>query len=204
LQQPPYRFDWQGAPPGRHQLIARATDDQGNIGEAYLTVQVLSNLPPLVEITSPANDSTFAPSDRITVVAAASDIGGSIRQVDFYRKEHMHSFNEPEVFIGSSTTPPYSANTVNLPPGHYFFYADATDNQGVMTRSGPVMVEITDPGLRLDIWFMINHIMIMRPTGSILQEADKPDGPWRDLPNASNPMIVFPTERAKFYRAYRP
>ena len=203
-QQPPYRVTWSNAPAGRHQIIARATDNEGNIGEAYLTVQVLSNLPPLVDITSPPNDSTFAPSNRITVVAAASDIGGTIRQVDFYRKEHMHSFNEPEVFIGSSTTTPYMVDMANLAPGHYFLYADATDNLGLTTRSGAVMVEVADPGLRLDIRFMINHVMIMRPAGSILQEADKPDGPWKDLPNASNPTMVFPLEKAKFYRAYLP
>jgi hypothetical protein len=203
-QQPPYRVIWQGAPLGRHQIIARATDDQGSVGEAFLTVQVLDNLPPLVDITSPANDSTFAPSNRITVAASAADIGGAIKQVDFYRKEHMHSFNEPEVFIGSSTTAPYSVDMANLDPGHYFLYADATDDLGLTTRSGPVMVEVVGAGLRLEIRFMINHVMIMRPAGSILQEADRPSGPWNDLPNASNPTMVFPVDKAKFYRAYLP
>lgn len=203
-QQPPYRLNWQGAPPGRHQITARATDNEGNTGETYLTVQVLSNLPPLVDITSPANDSTFTPSNRITVVAAATDIGGAIRRVDFYRKEHMHSFNEPEVFIGSSATTPYMVDMVNLEPGHYFLYADATDDLGLTTRSGVVMVEVAGSGLRLDIRWMVTHVMITRPAGSILQEADKPDGPWKDLPNASNPTMVFPLEQAKFYRAYLP
>ena len=203
-QQPPYRITWQNAPPGRHQITARARDTQGNVGEGYLTVQVLSNLPPLVAITSPANDSTFAPSNRITVVAAAVDIGGAIQRVDFYRKEHMHSFNEPEVFLGSSTTPPYMVETANLEPGHYFIWADATDDQGLMTRSGVVMIEIAGGGLRLDIRWMVNHVMIMRPAGSILQESDTPAGPWKDLLNASNPTMVFPLEKAKFYRAYLP
>jgi hypothetical protein len=203
-EQPPYKVDWQGAPPGRHQIIARATDNDGNVGEAYLTVQVLSNLPPLVDIISPANDATFAPSNRITVVAAASDIGGAIRRVDFYRKEHMRSFNEPEVFVGTSTTSPYMVDMTNLEPGHYFLYADATDDQGLTTRSGVVMIGVAAPGLRLDIRWMVTHVMITRPLDSILQEADKPDGPWKDLPNASNPTMIFPVEKAKFYRAYLP
>jgi len=51
---------------------------------------------------------------------------------------------------------------------------------------------------------MVNHVMIARPVGSILQEADSPAGPWKDLPNASNPTMVLPLEKAKFYRAYLP
>jgi hypothetical protein len=204
VQQSPYRMTWSDAPAGRHQIVARASDDQGNIGEAYLTVHVLSNLPPMVEITSPANDSVFTSADKINVVASALDIGGSIRQVDFYRKEHMHSFDEPEVRAGSSTTPPYAVDLVNLEPGHYFLYADATDNEGLTTRSGVVMIEVSGGDLRLTIQYMINHVMITRPVGSILQEADKPDGPWTDVPNAANPTMVIPLEKAKFYRAYVP
>ena len=66
------------------------------------------------------------------------------------------------------------------------------------------MIEMSDPGLRLDIQLMINHVMIMRPAGSILQESDTPAGPWKDLPNAPNPTMVFQLEKAKFYRAYLP
>jgi len=203
-QQAPYRFNWQNAPAGRHQITARATNNEGNTGEAYLTVQVLSNLPPLVDITSPGNDSSFTPSNRITLVAAASDIGGAIRRVDFYRKEHMHSFNEPEVFVGSSTTAPYSADMFNLEPGHYFLYADATDDLGLTTRSGVVMIQVAGGSLRLDIKWMVNHVMVTRPEGSILQEADTPNGPWKNVPNATNPTMVFQLENAKFYRAFIP
>ena len=202
---PPYTFTWDNAPAGQHQIIARATDNEGNVGEAYLTVRVLGNLPPLVDITSPENESTFAPSDRIAVAVDASDLGGKIGRVDFYRKEHMHSFNEPEVLIGSRTAPPYTVEMTNLEPGHYFLFADATDNQGTTTRSGAVMIEVMSmAGPRLSIQFMTGHVMISRPAGSILQEAGQPTGPWKDLPNAANPTMVMPEGKATFYRAYVP
>jgi hypothetical protein len=51
---------------------------------------------------------------------------------------------------------------------------------------------------------MVTHVMITRPAGSILQESDTPNGPWKDLANAPNPTMVFPLEKAKFYRAYLP
>jgi hypothetical protein len=146
----------------------------------------------------------FTPTNRIDYTADAFDIGGTIQRVDFYRKEHMHSFNEPEVLVGTRTAAPYSVQMANLAPGHYFLYADATDNQGLTTRSGVVMMEIADSSLRLEIQFMVNHVMILRPAGSILQEADRPEGPYKDVPNAANPFMVFPVEKAKFYRAYLP
>ena len=201
---PPYKVTWNNAPLGRFQVVAVATDDAGNLGEAYRTVQVLSNLPPQVRITNPANDDVFTPTNRITVMAEVFDIGGSIQRVDFYRKEHMHSFNEPEVLIGTRTSAPYAVEMTNLSPGHYFLYADATDNQGLSTRSGVVMMQIADAQFRLEIQFMVNHVMILRPVGSTLQEADRPEGPWKDVPNAANPYMVFPVEKAKFYQAYLP
>ncbi len=202
--QPPYRVEWGSAPPGRHQITARAVDDQGNVGEASLTVHVLSNLPPLVALTRPLNDSTFSPSERITVTADASDLGGAIRRVDFYRKEHMHSFDAPEVLIGSDPAAPYQVEMAGLDPGHYFLWAIATDDQGLSTRSGVVMIEVAGAGLQLEIQWMVNHVMISRPAGSTLQEADTPAGPWRDLPNAANPTLIVPAGPAKFYRAYVP
>ena len=202
---PPYKVSWDNAPAGEHQIIARATDSEGNVGEAYLTVRVLVNLPPLVDITSPENYSTFAPSDRITVVAAATDVGGSVERVDFYRKEHMHSFNEPEVLIGSRTAAPYSVDMTKLEPGHYFLFAEATDNKGATTRSGAVMIEVMNAaGPRLTIEFMISHVMITRPVGSTLQQASQPTGPWQDLPNAANPTMIIPQGKGTFYRAYFP
>ena len=42
------------------------------------------------------------------------------------------------------------------------------------------------------------------PANAILQEADSPIGQWHDVPNAPNPLMVLPTGKSKFYRAYLP
>jgi hypothetical protein len=52
---------------------------------------------------------------------------------------------------------------------------------------------------------MINHVMVTWvPSDAILQQADTPFGPWDDLPGATSPLMVLPTNRARFYRAYLP
>ncbi len=143
----PYTFTWNGAPAGDQVVTAVATDDSGRTGNAALTVQVLRNLPPVVVMTSPANDAMFDVGDPIVLSADATDHGGRVTRVDFYQKAHRRSFAEPEVLVGTRTSPPWSVTVSNLPEEHYFLYAVATDNEGATSISGPVMVEVMDHGL---------------------------------------------------------
>src|SRR5262249_50745423 len=135
----PYSFIWSNAPAGQPLITVMATDNDGLTSSASITVQVLSNLPPLVAITSPAHDSIFNSGQPIPVSASASDHGGSIQHVDFFRKAHGPTFSEPEVFEGTRTVPPYSVTLSNVPLGHHFVWAVATDNQGATSAAEPIV-----------------------------------------------------------------
>src|SRR5690606_12464500 len=69
---------------GVHTLLARATDDGGKTGEHSIQVTVDNNVPPTVQIDSPANGATV--SATITIEASASDTGddGGVVQVEFF------------------------------------------------------------------------------------------------------------------------
>jgi hypothetical protein len=98
--QTPYTLVWSNAPPGRHQLTAEARDLNGLKSSDFITLQVLRHLPPIVTITNPVPDQMFTTADQIPFDVEAYEIGGSIQRVDFYRKAHLPTFNEPEVFLG--------------------------------------------------------------------------------------------------------
>lgn len=90
------------------------------------------NTPPTVSLTSPANNSEYSEPAGITLNATAFD--SDVSQVDFYSGSTQ---------IGSSHQPPYSVAWDNIPAGNYRLSAKATDNNGAITTSLPVFVQVT-------------------------------------------------------------
>jgi hypothetical protein len=90
--------------------------------------------PPSVNITSPANNTSFTALATITINASASDPGGSIAKVEFYRGGTL---------LGTDTTSPYSYTWSNVPAGSYSLTAKAYDNLNASTTSGAVNVTVT-------------------------------------------------------------
>lgn len=204
---PPYAVTWNNAPAGQHLVNAIATDNDGLTGTASITVQVLSNLPPIIAITSPVHDSMFMPGEPIPVSATASDRGGSIQRVDFFWKAHEPTFNEPEMAAGSRTAEPFSVTLSNLPPGHHFVWAVATDNEGATSAAQPIMIHVEaaeEPMLfiRLEGTEVVIEWM---PHGAILEEAPTVAGPWTPRPNLHPPRRVTPIPgQSMFYRVHLP
>ena len=94
-----------------------------------------------------------------------------------------------------------------LTPEDYVVTAIATDDGGARAMSLPIAVTVVGTADRpiLAIRWMQSHAMLSwTPANAILQEADSPVGQWHDLPNAPNPSMILPTEKAKFHRAYLP
>jgi len=100
---------------------------------ATVTVQAgAANQPPVVSITSPANNATLT-STNVTLEATASDPDGSVAKVQFF---------EGRTSLGEADQSP-CRTSVSLAAGTHNISAQATDNQGATTSSAVVTVTIT-------------------------------------------------------------
>ncbi|MBC7488263.1 MAG: T9SS type A sorting domain-containing protein [Cytophagaceae bacterium] len=89
------------------------------------------NLRPSVSFIAPLNPY-FQAGNNTLVIAAASDVDGTIQKVDFY---------ENDQFISSSTTAPYFINKNNIHSGLHNIKVIATDNLGA--TSDPAYLILT-------------------------------------------------------------
>jgi hypothetical protein len=88
------------------------------------------NQAPTVSIVAPVNESSFQQDTTVTVSANASDVDGSVTQVEFFANG---------VSVGIDDSAPYSIFwTIGL--GSYSLTAKATDNLSAQTTSTPVTV----------------------------------------------------------------
>jgi len=90
---------------------------------------------PFVTLTVPTNGSKWVAGMDITLVADASDPGGAVTKVEFYRGTTL---------IGTDTSSPYSAVWLSAQKGTYSLTAKATDNSGLSTTSAVVSITVTN------------------------------------------------------------
>ncbi|HEY9046940.1 MAG TPA: Ig-like domain-containing protein [Ohtaekwangia sp.] len=93
---------------------------------------VIVNPPPVVSITSPANNATVVPGTNLSITATASD-NGSVTKVEFFQGATK---------LGEDTSSPYSYTWTAIPAGTYILTAKATDNQGAVTTSAAVNITV--------------------------------------------------------------
>ena len=94
------------------------------------------NQPPLVSLTAPAASASFVAPAAITVTASASDTDGAISRVEFLAGGSV---------IGMSTTAPYSIAWTGVAAGTYQLTARALDDDGALTTSQAVTINVTGP-----------------------------------------------------------
>ena len=131
----PYNTSWANVDVGNYSVIAVAIDNNGSATAstpATISVTVPNGLPS-VSITSPLPNSIFAVGSNLTITADASDANGSVTQVEFFTGSTS---------IGVDTTAPYSVAWNNVAPGVHSLMAKATDNNGGLTPSSPVVVNV--------------------------------------------------------------
>ncbi|TFH34910.1 MAG: T9SS type A sorting domain-containing protein, partial [Bacteroidia bacterium] len=92
---------------------------------------LVTNLPPLVTITSPTKSITFSAPADITIEASASDPDGSISKVEFFNGSTK---------LGERTATPYSFTWKGVAEGTYLLTAVASDNLNSKTVSAAVTV----------------------------------------------------------------
>jgi gliding motility-associated-like protein len=84
-------------------------------------------------LTAPAEGLNVVAGENITLTATASDVDGQVVKVAFYQEG---------IWLGESTTAPYSFTWVNPPAGSYQLKAIATDNKGAISVSNLIRVTV--------------------------------------------------------------
>ena len=95
----------------------------------------VTNPPPAVVLTAPANGSAFTASASVTVAANAAAQYNSISNVAFYANS---------TFLGDVASSPYILTATGLAAGSYVLTAVATDGSGLATTSAPIAVTVTN------------------------------------------------------------
>jgi hypothetical protein len=143
------------------------------------------NVRPFVRISNPGDGtniifSTFYPT--LQIFASASDLDGTITQVNFYAETTL---------IGQKTSPPYSINWSNFSSGVYQLTAVAADNSGATTVSAPVSVSLAVPKepATLTITPLSTNLRVAWPTSALafnLQSSSNLNltSGWRAVTNA--------------------
>ena len=139
----PYTYTWLNVVSGDYMLTAKATDND-SITTTSTPVNITVNQPPIVSITNPVNDTTFAATANLIISATASDADGNVSKVEFYNGN---------ILLGAVTTSPYTFTWPNVPSGNYTLTAKATDNGSLATTSSsiniyanaPPVISILDP-----------------------------------------------------------
>ena len=138
VQSAPYVFNWTGVPVGSYQLSARATDNNGSVGqspEVPVFVVVSPDTPrPSVSLSTPLAGANFKAPAIVGLAASASATAGrTLVRVDFYNGSTL---------LGSDSNAPYSLNWTNVPSGTYQVRAHAIDDIGAEGISSPVSVVV--------------------------------------------------------------
>src|SRR6266516_4716087 len=111
---------------------------QANAGSSDLAFDLElrgTNVPPIVSVTNPTNNASFAAGADLTISASASDSDGAITKVEFFLGG---------IKLGETATSPYSVVWNSPIEGQYTLTAVATDNDGAATISAPVTITVED------------------------------------------------------------
>jgi hypothetical protein len=130
----PYNATYTFTNLGTFTIAVRVTDNDGNVftTKPAITVTVVNEPPPVVNITSPLTGNAATVAAGITVNATATSPTATIASVQFF---------ENNLAIGTATSAPYTATFTPLSEGVYTLTAIATDSAGETTTSTPVVVE---------------------------------------------------------------
>lgn len=130
----PYQYVWGNALAGTYSVTAKAYDNRRAMAtSAAVSIVVVDNLPPTVQLTSPASGFFATPGSTVTLVASAADPDGTIARIDFL---------DGTTPIGAITQAPYQLAWNASTPGHHAITARATDNAGAAGQSSPIDIVV--------------------------------------------------------------
>jgi len=94
-----------------------------------------TNQPPLIALTSPANQASFLAPSSITLTVSASDPDGSVAKVRFF---------DNSALLGESTAGPHTFVWNNPPPGRHLLRAFAIDDSDTSVGSAEIEIFVYD------------------------------------------------------------
>ncbi len=112
----------------------------------YILPPNITNVPPAVNIVNPTNGATFCAPANIPLVADASDVDGTVTNVEFFAGTNdlgrglMVVLDPPGA--NGVTGPVYFLNWLNVAASNYSLTAVATDNGGASTTSAVVNITV--------------------------------------------------------------
>jgi hypothetical protein len=134
----PYEITWREPVTGDYALSAIAVDDTGAHTLSRLvnvTVYNPNNQMPAIDLAPPSGGTRLTAPATLALTATASDSDGTIANVEFLNG----------VKFAATSVAPYTATWSDIPPGHYVLTARATDNDGGVTTSPPLAIEVVPP-----------------------------------------------------------
>jgi hypothetical protein len=139
----PYSVVWTNPWPGRFTLTALAFDAVGQSTLSAPVHIVVTNILPLVKLSSPTNDSNFILGEGVTMEADSSDSANPITNVTFYVNGRVVD----KVAIPTTATSPYT-NTFTWTPaqrGVYILQASVTDTLKNKVYSNRALINVSKP-----------------------------------------------------------
>ncbi|MEW6301933.1 MAG: Ig-like domain-containing protein [Verrucomicrobiota bacterium] len=122
---------------GTHQLIVRGREANTQLGTITLKPYTVSNPPPTIALTAPANGASYTAPAAIDLTASVNANGATINKVQFYQGATL---------LGEDTTAPYTYSWSNVAAGSYSLSARAVYGAGNDTvASSPVSVAVSNP-----------------------------------------------------------
>ena len=143
----PFSMTWSNPSVGAHALTVVATAEGGvQNTSAPVNVAIFVDLPPVVTLTAPLNNSTSVAPANLTLTATASDPDGTVAKVTFF---------DGGTELGQDATAPFALTWTNVPLGSHAFTAVAVDDHGLTATSSvvnatvvpntPPLVALTSP-----------------------------------------------------------
>ncbi len=127
----PFTYTWNNVATGSYTITAKAIFKNKVFTSDAVHVSVAKNQSPFVKLVREHNVYT-APA-RIFLRANASDIDGTITQVDFYNGSTL---------LHTEHVAPYGFLWEDVPVGNYTLTAKATDNSGAVTTSNSIQITV--------------------------------------------------------------
>lgn len=130
----PYAWTWKNVTVGEYILTAKAYDNDSLVTtSAPVHITVVTNQPPVVSITSPADNTAYLTPATVFIKASAKDADGKIKKVEFYNGETL---------LGTDKYAGYGWHWNDVPPGDYILTAKAYDNYGDVSTSEAVHITV--------------------------------------------------------------
>jgi hypothetical protein len=153
------------------------------------TVTILerpTNVPPAVQILSPAANTVFFAPANILIQAAARDADGAVSTVEFFEGTNSLGVvsNSTSSTSAGAMTALFVLNWTNVPPGAYTLTAKATDDKGATGVSAAVQIFVRQVPAQ-----SVVNILATDPIGTEIP----PVPPGMGLPQRFDPAVFTVT-----------